>query len=154
MNIVLKKEFVEYNSKAGQIFMRRDRMTTKRILQTLGTVSSFVLAFITLNVARNFWDIKGFELLDVLKQYEVFILMPITVIIMISTGLSYFDSRIEHGGLTWFLYVCLGISLVVLAPISFTIAVLKVQFGEYWWGMLLGSLVLFYFISQQKETQN
>ncbi|YCI79302.1 hypothetical protein M1D47_12425 [Bacillus sp. R1-10] len=129
-------------------------MTSKGIFQTIGTVSSLILTFITLSFTRNFQEIDFLNLTDILGQYTQFILMALTIGIMMVTGFSYLDSRFEHDGFTRFLYLCLGLAHNILAPISFTIAVLKVEFGQYWFAIIIGAIIFMYLSNQQKESHN
>jgi hypothetical protein len=129
-------------------------MTAKGIFQTIGTVSSFVLAFITLYITRNEKDYDVLNLMDVLGQYGHFVLLILTIGFMMFTGFSYYNSRLEHEGITWFLYFCLGIAHAILAPIAFIIAVMKIEFGQYWWAVLVGIVMLIIWGNQQRESQN
>lgn len=43
------------------------------------------------------------------------------------------------------------IHVLAFAPISFTIAVIKAQFGQYWWAIIICAVIVIYWGSQQKE---
>jgi uncharacterized membrane protein YozB (DUF420 family) len=129
-------------------------MTLKRIIQTLGTVSSFILAFFTLKLTRNMHEIDFLNLSDVFSQYGQFLLIILTIGMLMVTGFSYLNSRFEFDGMTRFLYFCLGIAHTLLAPISVIIAVMKIEFGQYWWAVLVGAIILIIWGNQQRESQN
>lgn len=127
-------------------------MQVKAIQQTLGTVSSLVLAFITLNIAHNVLEINILYLPNVLSRYTEFTLAFLTIIIMMVTGFSYYNSRIEHQGKTRLLYLMVALAHTLLAPAALTIGIMKIQFGQYWWAVLIGMLILIYWGSQQRES--
>jgi hypothetical protein len=129
-------------------------MQAKSVLQTLGTVFSLILALITLNITSNFQDIDVLNLSDVLSKYAEFILTILTFSLMIVTGFSYYNSRIEHEGITRVLYLFLGLSHTILAPTALTIGIMKIEFGQYWLAVLISIIILIYWGSQQKESQN
>lgn len=136
------------------LFFGGDCMSIKEVIQTLGTIASFVLAFITFKVTRNLLEINLLSLSDIFTQYGQFILMILTVGTMMATGFSYYNSRLEYDGINRFLYLCLALAHNVLAPISFVIAVLKIEFGEYWWATIVVLLILIYWSNQQKEARD
>jgi hypothetical protein len=129
-------------------------MQAKSVLQTLGTVFSLILALITLNITSNFLDINVLNLSDVLSKYAEFILTILTISLMIVTGFSYYNSRIEHEGITRVLYLLLGLAHTVLAPSALIIGIMKIEFGQYWLAVLIGIIILIYWGNQQRESQN
>jgi ABC-type multidrug transport system permease subunit len=129
-------------------------MQTRAILQTLGTVSSLILAFISLKITHNLLEIDVLNLTDLLSNYTQFVLPFATVILMTLTGFSYFKTREEHEGGTRFLYLMVAVAHVVIAPIALVIGSLRIEFGQYWWAVLIGILLLIYWGTQQKESQN
>jgi hypothetical protein len=153
MSIVLIIIKAEYNLLLDKID-RGESMQAKAILQTLGTVSSLILAFITLKITHNILEIDVLNIKDVLSKYAEFLLTILTVSLMMVTGFSYYNSRIEHQGITKLLYVLLALAHTVLAPLALIVGIMKIEFGQYWWVVLIGILILLYWGSQQKEAQN
>jgi hypothetical protein len=128
-------------------------MQTKSVLQTLGTVFSLILALITINITSNFQDIDVLNLSDVLSKYAEFILTILTFSLMMVTGFSYYNSRIEYEGVTRVLYLFLALAHTVLAPSALIIGIMKIEFGQYWLAVLIGIIILIYWGSQQRESQ-
>lgn len=129
-------------------------MQTKAILQTLGTVFSLILAVITLEITHNLLAIDFLNLTDVLFKYGEFLLTILTVCLMMVTGFSYFNSRNENAGITRFLYVLLAFAHIVVAPSALIVGIMKIEFGQYWIAVLIGILIVIYWGSQQRESQN
>lgn len=98
----------EYIFIVGQIY-RGESMHTKALLQTLGTVSSLILAIITLNITHSLQEINFLSLTDVLSKYGEFLVTILAFSLMMVTGFSYYNSRIQHEGITRFLYVLLAL---------------------------------------------
>lgn len=128
-------------------------MRTKAILQTLGTVSSLILAFVTLKFTHSFLGFNIHSSTDYLLNYAQLLLPLFTIILMIVTGFSYLKSRKEHEGGTRLLYLIVASAHIIIAPIAFVIGSLRIEFGQYWWAVLIGILILIYWGNQQKESQ-
>ncbi|OAH58625.1 hypothetical protein AWH48_16620 [Domibacillus aminovorans] len=109
-------------------------MIIKGILQTIGTVITIVLGLISFEVLHYTHNSK--EISSPMDLLE-FALVIMTVVISILTGRSYLNSRLEYGGIIYFLYACLGFTHLVLAPAAFIIGGMKIDFGQYWWVVLI-----------------
>lgn len=129
-------------------------MQAKSIIQTLGTVFSLILAFITLKVTHNLLEIDVLNVTDIISKYGEFLLTILTVSIMMLTGFSYYNSRIEHDGVTRVLYLLLALAHTFLAPTALIVGIMKIEFGQYWLAALIGIFILIYWGSQQRESQN
>ena len=129
-------------------------MQSKAIIQTVGTALSLTLAFITLQITSNLLEINIYNLQNSLSNDGWFLLPVITVVVMMVTGFSYYNSRIEHEGITRLLYVLVAFAHIVLAPLALLVGVMKIQFGPYWLGVLIGVFILIYLASRQKEVKN
>jgi hypothetical protein len=141
--------------KCYEVYIKgEENMQAKAILQSIGTVSSLILAFITLQITHNLLEINALDLTDVFSKYGEFLLMVLTIGLMIITGYSYFNSRVEHVGITRLLYLFLAVAHVFLAPSALIIGIMKIQFGQYWWAVLIGIFILIYWGNQQRESQN
>lgn|SRR5699024_993120 len=132
----------------------RKPMQSKAIIQTVGTALSLTLAFITLQITSNLLEINIYNLQNSLSNDGWFLLPVITVVVMMVTGFSYYNSRIEHEGITRLLYVLVAFAHIVLAPLALLVGVMKIQFGPYWLGVLIGVFILIYLASRQKEVKN
>lgn len=126
-------------------------MGIKSILQTIGTVITIVLIIVTTEVTRYAHNLEQFSSSLDLTQ---FILTIATIGFAMVTGFSYFNSRYEHEGLTYILYACLGVAHFILAPIAFVIANMKIEFGQYWWAVLIGIVVLLIGGNGYKDARN
>lgn len=126
-------------------------METKGILQTVGTVTSLLLGAVSIAVTQYIHDLEKVSAPVDLLHISLIIT---TIVIMFFTGFSYYNSRIEHDGIHYFLYACVGASLIVLAPSAVIIAGMKIEFGQYWWAVLIGIICLLILGNQKKDARN
>jgi hypothetical protein len=120
----------------------------------LGTISSLILAFITLKMTHNHLEIDVLNFTDIVSKYAEFLVAIFTISLMMVTGFSYYYSRKEHKGRTRYLYVLVALAHTVLAPSAFIIGIIKIEFGQYWLAALIGIMILIYWGSQLRESQN
>ena len=110
-------------------------MNIKITFQSAGTISAMVLSYLSFELSKYINELS----LDFSTslEYGHFSLILITVLIFMFTGFSYADSRHEHEGLNHALYFSLGIVHIFIAPVAFMIAIMKIEFGQYWFAVLL-----------------
>ncbi|MEA3321508.1 MAG: hypothetical protein U9Q88_15975 [Bacillota bacterium] len=129
-------------------------MQNNSILQTIGTVSSLIMAIITLKITHSVLEIDLLNLKDVLSKYAEFLITFSTIFLMIVTGFSYYNTRIEHEGITRLLYVLVALAHTILAPSVLIIGIMKIEFGQYWLAALIGIFILIYWGSKQIQSQS
>src|SRR5690606_39095878 len=108
----------------------------KFAMQISGTIASAILSFIGLRATRI--QHEGSSYNDFLSSYWDHSLILIAVVVMVFTGISYWESKNTQEGLHYVLYAALGLTHVILGPLSIVIAGLKIDFGQYWWIVFLG----------------
>ncbi|GAE36694.1 hypothetical protein [Halalkalibacter akibai] len=127
-------------------------MTLKNVLQTLGTVFTIVLSFsaLRLSMYNKEMEVAYNSKLNLLESGLLFA----AVAVMVMTGISYFNSRVEHDGAAYVLHIIVALAHVILLPITLMIADLKVHFGQNWWLALIGVFLLFAWAHRNKEVRN
>jgi hypothetical protein len=125
---------------------------TRFTLQTFGTILSLILAFIAIKVGQNNHVL---ETLSPLRDLFEFSLTISAIILFIVTGFSYYNSRIEsEGSGQYLLYMGLGIVHILLGPMAVIIAGMKIDFGQYWWAVLIGLVLLIIYGNGYKDARN
>jgi glucose uptake protein GlcU len=130
---------------------RGDSMEIKGLLQTIGTLTSLFLGLISIAVTQYTHNLENVSSPMDLLQISLVIM---TIILMIFTGYSYYNSRLEYDGFHYFLYACLGFTHVIVAPITLVIAGMKIEFGEHWLAVLLGIICLIIWGQSKKSANN
>lgn len=125
---------------------RRWSSIMKFILQISGTLASMILSFIALHAYSDQHDMGS-------TYSSAHWLIFASVILTVITGISYFQSKVEHEGLHYFLYAALGITHAIVVPLAITIAGLKIDFGQYWWVALLGIIGLIWWGNTNKSVR-
>jgi hypothetical protein len=121
-------------------------------LQTIGTILSLILALISIKVGQNN-HLQG--TLSPSRDLLEFSFTISAIILFIVTGFSYYNSRIESEGIgQYFLYIVLGIVHILLAPMAVIIAGMKIDFGQYWWAVLIGLVLLIFYGNGYKDAKN
>jgi hypothetical protein len=121
-------------------------------LQTIGTILSLILALISIKVGQNN-HLQG--TLSPSRDLLEFSLTISAIILFIVTGFSYYNSRIEsEGSGQYLLYIVLGIVHILLAPMAVIIAGMKIDFGQYWWAVLIGLVLLIIYSNGYKDVKN
>jgi glucose uptake protein GlcU len=123
----------------------------KGLFQTIGTVASLCLGLISIAVTQYTHNLDNVSSPMDLLQISLVIL---TIVLLILTGYSYYNSRLEHEGIHYFLYACLGFTHVIVAPIALIIAGMKIEFGEYWLAVLIGIICLIIWGQSKKDAHN
>lgn len=127
-------------------------MTVKGVFQTIGTVSSLLLAFITIKFTE-YNQVHDVAVSSPNNLWEFFLVIA-TVGIMMITGFSYYNSRLEYDGPAYFLFALVGWAHTLLAPIAVVIASMKIEFGQYWWAVLIGIIILLIYGNGYKNARN
>ncbi|MFT4416535.1 hypothetical protein ACLM5H_21975 [Fredinandcohnia humi] len=121
-------------------------MIYENVKLSVGTLSTVIIGIITILYEKNIHTIDPSEI----QQFISFALIFLTVAITGSTGLLYFRNSALFQGFNYFLCWLLGLAHL-LALILGIVAILKIEFGEYWLGMIALTAVVIYFASQNSN---
>ncbi|KAA0547583.1 hypothetical protein FZW96_12105 [Bacillus sp. BGMRC 2118] len=124
-------------------------MTYENIKLTLGTLATVLIGFITILFEKYLQTIEASDI----QQLLSFLLIFLTVAITVSTAFLYFRSRQLFDGFNYFLCLLIGLLHLVALPLGI-VAILKIEFGQYWLGVVGLAVAIIFFANSNKDDGN
>ena len=137
----------EYSKQILTIKRRDDRLNSKRIFQTVGTIASISLGIVSIEIFKYTSIMKE---IDVAWSLFEFIVLLATLLVLGTTGFSFYKSKTGNEGINYFLYLCLAAVHIISIP-GLLIMSLVIDFGAHWWIVLIGAILVIFWAERNKR---